>query len=148
MPTGDTSGGGAFTEGQLRDISGALATASAETGLHFSAFVGTPEGPPRDYAERLLAGLGDRANAGVVVLVAPGDRRLEIVTGPASSRRIPDRACALVALSMRTSFVGGDLVGGLVTGIRMLAETAGENREIVSASHTGSTPPSIGAPAH
>lgn len=127
MPTGE-----AFTDGQLRDISGALSLASNETGLHFSAFVGTPDGPPRDYAERLLAALGDRAPIGVLVLVAPGIRRLEIVTGPAAGRRVSDRACALAALSMRTAFVGGDLAGGLVTGIRMLAEAAGEDRGVAT----------------
>jgi hypothetical protein len=61
----------------------------------------------------------------VLVLVSPGDRLLEVVTGETSSRRISDRACALAALSMTTSFAGGDLVGGIVTGIRMLAESAG-----------------------
>ena len=53
------------------------------------------------------------------------DRQLEIVTGKESSRRLSDRSCALAALSMTTSFAGGDLVGGIVTGVRMLAESAG-----------------------
>lgn len=142
MPTGE-----AFTDGQLQEISGALSTASAETGLHFSAFVGTPDGPSRDYAERLLAALGDRAPIGVLVLVSPGDRRLEVATGPAASSRVPDRACALAALSMRTAFVGGDLTGGLVTGIRMLSEAAGETREIASAGQADGRRPAIGAHA-
>lgn len=143
MPTGE-----AFTDGQLREISAALSTASTESGLHFSAFVGTPDGPPRDYAERLLAALADRAEIGVLLLVSPGDRRLEIVTGPAAGRRVPDRACALAALSMRTSFVGGDLAGGIVTGIRMLAEAAGESREIASTSHHSAALPAVGAAPH
>ena len=141
MPTGEASVSGGFTDGQLRDIAGALSTASAETGLHFSVFVGTPDGPSRDYAERLLAALGDLAPICVLVLVSPGTRRLEIVVGPAASRRVSDRACALAALSMRTAFVGGDLAGGIVTGIRMLAEAAGESREIAGSSvgaHAGS----------
>jgi uncharacterized membrane protein YgcG len=99
--------------------------ASQESGLHYSVYVGPVEGDIRDHAERLHAALGARAANGVLVLVAPGDRQLEIVTGKESSRRLSDRSCALAALSMTTSFSGGDLVGGIVTGVRMLAESAG-----------------------
>src|SRR5512143_1706348 len=104
---------------------------SSESGLHFSVYVGAVEGNPRDYAERLHAALGSHAANGVLVLVAPQERQLEIITGKQSSRRLSDRACALAALSMTSSFSGGDLVGGIITGVRMLAETAG--REHVSA---------------
>jgi uncharacterized membrane protein YgcG len=114
-----------FTDGQVREISRACSTASAETGLHYSVYVGSAEGDIRDHAERLHAALGPLASHGVLILVAPGDRQLEIVTGKESSRRLSDRSCALAALSMTTSFSGGDLVGGIVTGVRMLAESAG-----------------------
>jgi uncharacterized membrane protein YgcG len=122
--------GEAFTDGQVREISRACSTASAETGLHYSVYVGAAEGDIRDHAERLHAALGPLAARCVLVVVAPGDRQLEIVTGKDSSRRLSDRACALAALSMTTSFSGGDLVGGIVTGLRMLSEAAG--RELVS----------------
>jgi hypothetical protein len=36
-------------------------------------------------------------------------------------------------LSMTTSFAGGDLVGGVLTGLRMLAEASG--RELVGEHH-------------
>lgn len=122
MPSGSSE---PFTDGQVREISRACSTAGAETGMHFSVFVGPVEGEIRDHAERLHDALGPRAANGVLVLVAPGDRQLEIVTGKQSSRRLSDRACALAALSMTTSFAGGDLVGGIVTGLRMLSEAAG-----------------------
>jgi uncharacterized membrane protein YgcG len=125
VPTGE-----AFTEGQLQEIARAVATANAETGLHFSVFVGEPEGPHRAYAERLHAALGPHARRAVLVLVAPGQRVLEIVTGEDAARRVPDRACGLAALSMRTSFVGGDLTGGIVTGLRMMSEAAGRVAEV------------------
>lgn len=128
MPSGEP-----FTDGQVREISRACSTASAETGLHYSVYVGAAEGDIRDHAERLHAALGALASRGVLVLVAPGDRQLEIVTGKESSRRLSDRACALAALSMTTSFSGGDLAGGIVTGLRMLSEAAG--RELVSGRH-------------
>jgi hypothetical protein len=119
-----------FTDDQLREISRACGTATAETGLLYSVFVGPVEGDVRDHAERLHAALGPRATAGVLVLVAPGERQLEIVTGKQSSRRLSDRACALAALSMTTAFSGGNLVGGIVTGVRMLSEASG--RELTS----------------
>ena len=120
MPSGEP-----FTDPQVREISRACSTASQESGLHYSVYVGPVEGDIRDHAERLHSALGARAANGVVVLVAPGDRQLEIVTGKESSRRLSDRSCALAALSMTTAFAGGDLAGGIVTGVRMLAESAG-----------------------
>ena len=127
------SGSEPFTDGQVREISRACATASSESGLHYSIYVGPVEGEIRDHAERLHAALGPQASHGVLVLVAPGDRQLEIVTGKESARRLSDRSCALAALSMTTSFAGGDLVGGIVTGLRMLSEAAG--RELPAAHH-------------
>jgi uncharacterized membrane protein YgcG len=122
---------GPFTDAQIRDITRACTQASGETGLHYSVYVGPVEGEIRDHAERLHAALGALASRGVLVLIAPGDRQLEIVTGKESSRRLSDRACALAALSMTTAFAGGDLVGGIVTGLRMLSEAAG--RELPAA---------------
>jgi len=137
--------GEAFSDTQLRDISHAVNTASDETGLQFSVFVGSPEGASRKYAERLHAGLGDRAAYGVLVLVAPAERALEIVTGPEAAPRVPDRSCALAALSMRSAFLGGDLFGGIVTGVRMMAESAGSTRAIAQSGGAtrGGTVPSV-----
>jgi uncharacterized membrane protein YgcG len=114
-----------FTNDQHRDIERVVEVAESETGLRFSVFVGNVDGDIRDAAESRHAGFGDDAPNTVLVVVSPGDRLLEIVTGDAVSRRLSDRACALAALSMTTSFAGGDLAGGIVTGVRMLAEAAG-----------------------
>ena len=38
---------------------------------------------------------------------------------------MPDRACALAVLSMTGSFAAGDLVGGIVNGLRQLSDQAG-----------------------
>lgn len=120
MPSGD-----AFTDAQVREISQAVTAASRQTGLHFSVFVGPVDRPIRNYAERLHAGLGEQAPLAVLLCVSPGDREMEIVTGAESSRRLNDRNCALAGMSMAAAFAGGDLVGGLITGVRMLADTAG-----------------------
>jgi uncharacterized membrane protein YgcG len=118
--------GEAFTNEQFRSIERVVETATGETGLGFSVYIGGADGDIRDAAERLHASIGAGAGNAVLVMVSPGDRLLEIVTGAESARRLSDRACALAALSMTTSFAGGDLVGGIVTGVRMLAEAAGQ----------------------
>jgi uncharacterized membrane protein YgcG len=118
--------GEAFTNDQVRSIERAVETASNSTGLHFSVYIGGADGDIRDEAEKMHAALGAEASESVLLVVSPGDRLLEIVTGTDSGRRLTDRACALAALSMTTSFAGGDLSGGIVTGVRMLAEAAGQ----------------------
>ena len=85
----------------------------------------------RSGAERLHAALGPRAHDAVLLVVAPGQRRVEVVTGPGVRRRVPDRVCALAVLSMTTAFGGGDLGGGIIEGLRQLADSAGR-REALS----------------
>ena len=122
--------GEAFTPAQVRELSKATASATAQSGLHFSVYIGGVRGEIRDYAERLHAALGAAADRGALIVISPADRQLEIVTGATCSRRLTDKACALAGLSMTTAFAGGDLIGGIVTGLRMLSESAG--RELVS----------------
>lgn len=122
MPSGE-----AFANEQFDDIERVVAAANRETGLTFSVYVGNIDGEIRDAAEKRHASFGADATNTVLIMVSPGDRLLEIVTGDASGRRLSDRSCALAALSMTTSFAGGDLAGGIVTGIRMLAEASGRS---------------------
>jgi uncharacterized membrane protein YgcG len=119
--------GESFTASQQHNVEQALTTAMRETGMYFSVFAGDVDGDVREMAERMHAALGERSRDTVLVLAAPRARRLEIVTGDTARERLPDRACDLATLSMITSFAGGDLAGGLVTGVRMLAEAAGRN---------------------
>jgi uncharacterized membrane protein YgcG len=81
-------------------------------------------------AERLHAALGQRAYNAVLLVVAPGQRKVEIVTGPAARRRVPDRVAALAILSMTTAFSGGDLTGGIVDALRQIADAAGKRPAI------------------
>jgi uncharacterized membrane protein YgcG len=113
-----------FTPRQIIRLDEALTTATRETGLEFSVYVGELAEPTRDAAEKLVDNL-ERPDEGVLLAVDPGRRVLEVVTGPHAAKRVPDRACALAALSMTAAFGNGDLVGGLVTGLRMLADQAG-----------------------
>lgn len=121
-PIGHDLGANGFTARQLTRLDEALTLSSRESGLTFSLYVGELKVPTRAHAEALFERLTDDS---VLIAVAPGERALHIVTGPGSSRRLPNRACALAALAMRAAFSAGDLTGGLVTGLRMLSDSAG-----------------------
>jgi uncharacterized membrane protein YgcG len=113
--------GEAFSERQARDITRTIRSISEESGVEFSVFVGEPDGDATSYAETLHRAMPEPRRS-VLVLVAPNARRVEIVTGTAVRNRLTDRDCALAALSMTSAFSGGDLAGGIVTGLRMLAD--------------------------
>jgi len=109
---------------ELWRIDQALSTADRETALTFSVYIGDLAEPTRPAAEALHSQLGERADAGVLLAVSPNQRVLEIVTGARARRSLPDRVCALTVLSMTAAFEGGDIAGGIVTGLRMLADQA------------------------
>lgn len=116
---------------QQERIAHAVSLCRSKNGLDVSVLVGDLELDRKDSdafragAEKLHAALGDRAHSAVLVVVAPGQRRVEVVTGPAARRRVPDRVAGLVVLSMVTAFRGGDLAGGLIDGLRQIAQSAG-----------------------
>jgi hypothetical protein len=115
---------GPFTTPQLLRLDEALRLADRSTGLTFSVYVGDLDEPIRGHAEKLHGQLADPDHA-VLIAVSPNQRQLEIVTGAAVRRRIPDRSAKLAALSMAAAFGGGDLTGGVVAGLAQLAEQAG-----------------------
>jgi hypothetical protein len=121
-PAGTERPDSPFTSRQLARLDEALTLSSRECGLTFSIYVGPLTAPTRAHAEELF----ERLTASSVLLaVSPGQRCLHIVTGEQSAMRLPNRACALAALTMRASFSNGDLTGGIVNGLRMLADSAG-----------------------
>lgn len=101
----------------------AVQVAEQLSGLRFSVFLGVSEEDARRYAVRLHGALPD-PDRSVLVLCDPVFHRLEIVTGPAARRLLDDVACRFAAASMVTSFEAGDVVGGLVTGITQLGQSA------------------------
>ncbi|MCW2606243.1 MAG: uncharacterized protein JWO60_936 [Frankiales bacterium] len=128
MATGRSDG---LTLRQQERIEQALERIRHENGLDVSVLVGDLELTSLDQfpaaATKLHAALGeDRAGSAVLVVVAPGQRRVEVVTGAAVRRRVPDRVCALAVLSMTSAFTGGDLSGGIVDGLRQIADAAGK----------------------
>lgn len=116
-----------FSPTQLARLDEALTLASRETGLRFSIYLGPLGADPHARVEQLHDGLEGSAEA-VLVAVSPEQRIVEVLTGPAARVRLPDRGPKLAVMSMVASFREGDLFGGLLSGLRMLADQAGPRR--------------------
>ena len=116
--------GDAFSERQREEIVKAIQQGRRTSGVNFSVYVGAADGPTRAAAKRRHAELGAEAADTVLVFVDPASRSLEIVTGSRARRWVDDRACALAAMTMTTAFAAGNLAGGIVQGIQLLAEHA------------------------
>jgi uncharacterized membrane protein YgcG len=120
-----TISSGPFSPAQLARLDEALTLASRETGLDFSVYLGELGADSRATAERLHTSIGENAANSVLIAVSPGERVIEIVTGEQAFHRLPDRGAKLAVASMVASFKEGDLTGGLVNALRMLADQAG-----------------------
>jgi hypothetical protein len=124
VPDGDV-----FTRAELERIKRAVHNAEVVSGLTFSVFIGIAEEDARAYAERLHSALDEPAHS-VLVLCDPEFHALEIVTGSEARRWLGDVECGLAAATMQTSFVAGDIVGGLAAGIQQLGEAARHPRTL------------------
>jgi hypothetical protein len=116
-----------FTPVQLARLDEALTLASRETGLRFSVYLGELGDDPSAQVAQLLDQLDD-ADESVLVAVSPGQRFVEVLSGAEARTRLPDRGAKLAVMSMVASFKEGDLLGGLLSGLRMLADQAGGRR--------------------
>jgi hypothetical protein len=113
-----------FTPGQLGRLDEALTMCSRETGLRFALYLGDLGADPSRRAAALHDSLEDPPDA-VLVAVSPEQRVIEVITGGVARLRMPDSGAKLAVMSMATSFKEGDLLGGLLNGLRMLADAAG-----------------------
>ena len=133
--------GDGLTPRQQERIEQVVESARKENGLDVSVLVGDLEladlGQFRSACERLHAALGSRSSRAVLVVVAPGQRRVEVVTGPEVRRRVPDRVSALAVLSMTSAFRGGDLTSGVVDAVRQVADSAGRGAPLALDSGAG-----------
>jgi hypothetical protein len=114
---------GDFSPSQTEDLKRAVRKAEEDSGLPFSLFVGPADGNPRKFAEGLHSSLEDSERA-VLVMCDPDRKVLEIVTGHLARRLLSDADCQLAAVSMTSSFAGGDLTGGLASGLQQLGRDA------------------------
>lgn len=118
-----------FTQVQMSRLDEALTLASRETGLRFSVYLGDLGEDPHAFARERHAEVEGSAEA-VLVAVSPGQRVVEVVTGAEARVRLPDRGAKLAVMSMVASFKEADLTGGLLSGLRMLADQAGGRRRL------------------
>ncbi|KLL11535.1 MULTISPECIES: DUF5130 family protein [Protofrankia] len=124
-----------FTWEQRDRLERARAAAQARTGIRFAVRVGAVDDDPALFAERLLANLVARpSDPAVAILVSPGQRFVHIGTTRGARWRVTDQAAGLAVLTMTSSFALGDIVNGIVNGLRQLADAAGPDP---SASHSG-----------
>jgi hypothetical protein len=114
-----------FSSVQLSRLDEALTLVSRHTELRFSLYLGDLGENSRAGALALHDRLGPAGADAVLIAVDPNRRTVDIVTGPEARPRLPDRSCKLAVMSMVASFKEGDLLGGLLSGLRMLSDQAG-----------------------
>jgi uncharacterized membrane protein YgcG len=124
VPTGEV-----FTEAQRDEMRQTVESAEADSGWVFAVEIGDSSADSRAYAETLHAKLSDPARS-IVIQVDPWRRSLEIVTGSEVQRLVDNRSAALVAVAMQSAFAAGDLVRGVTTGVRQLAQQANQPKTL------------------
>ncbi len=115
--------GDAFSAAERHDIDKAIRDAETMCRLEFSVYVGASDGETRPFAERLHGALVAPSRS-VLVMVDPGARIVEVVTGAEARRGLDDAEVRLALMSMQTAFAAGDLVGGIKRGVLQLADHA------------------------
>ena len=107
-------------------VAAAVAAAERHTGLEISVVVCRP-GPEstRAQAERAFRRLGLSARPGVLVMVLPRARKVEVLTSQESSVRLSDQDCSVAVEAMVESFKDDDLAGGIEAGLAVVAYRAG-----------------------
>ena len=124
MPTSE-----GFSGAQRLEIDTAVRAAETSSRFEFSVFVGATEGDPRVYAESLHGALSAPARS-VLIMVDPGRRFLQIVTGDQVRRTLSDDASRLAAVTMQAALAEGDIVGAIKRGLAQLAEAARQPRTL------------------
>lgn len=109
----------------LKRIHRAVAAAEQSTGLQICVWVGPSTDDSRSHAEAMFVEAGLHERPGVLVMVAPPQRRVEVVTAPAVVDKLPDAACRAAVEHMTARFAAGDLEGGVLAGLHELARVAG-----------------------
>jgi uncharacterized membrane protein YgcG len=122
-------GGDGFTAGERQQIDKAIRDGETTCRYEFSVYVGKAEGEPRAFAERLHSALVAPSRS-VLVMVDPVGRSIEVVTGEESKRELEDHEVRLAVVEMQSDFAHGNLVGGIVRGINMLAAYARKPRTL------------------
>ena len=99
--------------------------AEEATGLQICVYIGPGEDDTRAHAEGLLVQAGLQTRPAILVLVEPVRRRVEVVTAPEARARVDDATSELAVATMTRQFARGDLAGGIVAAVDLLAAAAG-----------------------
>jgi uncharacterized membrane protein YgcG len=107
-------------------LDAAVARAEAATGLQFGVFLGTlDDDEPSAHALELFHRAGMHEAPAVLIVVAPKQRHVEVVTSEAAHGRVSDAEAARAVEHMTASFQGGRLTPGIVAALEHLAQVAG-----------------------
>ena len=114
---------------RLAKLRATVDAAEEETGLQLCVYLG-PAGDeePRALAARLFDTAAERGHPAALLLVAPDARRVEILTAPWATTRLPDDACEAAIEVMRPKLRKGKLEDALIAGVRHLVAAAGPGR--------------------
>jgi uncharacterized membrane protein YgcG len=109
-------------------IDEAVQEAESITGLQFCVYLGPAGDDSRATAESMFVQAGLNERPAVLLLVAPEERKVEIVTAPTAKERLTDDECAEALSEMTPYFARNEFVDGLVVGLHELAERTGPGK--------------------
>lgn len=121
--------GDPLTRRDRQKVARAVDDAERATGLQLAVYVGPVDTDPHEQAERLLQESGALAAPAVLLLVVPELRRVEIRTSPTARERVSDETAAAAIAAMTPLLAEGDLVGGVKSGLNLIAAAAGPSAE-------------------
>jgi len=112
-------------EAQAR-VAAAVADVEQHTGLEVCVVVCRP-GPEstRAQADRTFRRLGLAARPGVLLMVLPRARKVEILTSGDARLRLSDHDCAAAVEAMVESFKAADLAAGIEAGLAIIQGRVG-----------------------
>jgi uncharacterized membrane protein YgcG len=101
----------------------AVSDAREATGLDIVVYFARPRRwSLRDQALQTMAASRLAEGPGVLVMVVPRERRVELVTAPAARDRLSDEACGRVVQAMTSEFRSGRRLGaGIEAGMAAIA---------------------------
>lgn len=108
-------------------IDEAVREAEAHTGLQFCVYLGPADEDTHAHAESMFVQAGLQERPAVLLLVAPDQHKVEIITAPDARELLTDEECAAALTEMTPYFARNEYVDGLVVGLRELAERTGKS---------------------
>jgi hypothetical protein len=109
-----------FTTKDLVALDVALTEATRATKVRFNVYVGDLGADPTAGADALFPTTPE-AERSVLIAVSPNQRVVEVRSGRVVADRVTDRIAQLGATAAVSSISEGNLIDGLISGIRVMA---------------------------